>query len=353
MKDANMVRAKGILLLGAFLLLVSGCGYKNAPIPPENVVPKPVSDLVYKLDHKGVQLSWSYPVETITGKSLDDISSFELYRAEIPIEDYCSTCPIPFGDPLTLPGGSPFDGKIKRKASYGSSLLRYGDKYFFKVRSRTSWWADSADSNIITFVWFQPAAGPEGVTATAGDRKVTLKWQPVTLLVDGSPVEGVMKYQVLRSIEGKDFERLGEPVAATDYVDRQVSNGVEYFYIIRSMMVLKDDLVSGRVSKSVAASPLDLNPPPTPTEVMAVRTGVGIKVFWEKSDAADLGGYRVYRRAANKNSYELLGEVAPVYTIFVDSKAGDTVRYYYTITAFDKATPPNESKKSKAATVRY
>ncbi len=352
MKDAYVIWVKGIFLLGVFLLL-NGCGYKNAPIPPESVVPQPVSDLAYKLDNKGVQLSWSYPVKTITGKPLDDISSFELYRAEIPIEDYCSSCPIPFGDPIEIPGGAPFDGKIKRKATYESSLLRYGDKYFFKVRSRTSWWADSADSNIITFVWFQPAAAPEGVTATAGDGQVALKWQPVTLLVDGSPVEGGMKYQVLRSIEGKEFERLGEPVAATEYVDRQVSNGQEYFYIIQSMMVLKGDLVSGRVSKAVAATPLDLKPPPTPTEVMAVRTDVGIKVFWEKSDAADLGGYRVYRRTASKNSYELLGEVAPAYTIFVDSKAGENVRYYYAITAFDQATPPNESKKSKEATVRY
>ncbi|MBU1565918.1 MAG: hypothetical protein KJ630_09855, partial [Proteobacteria bacterium] len=329
------------------------CGYKNAPIPPENVVPAAISDLKYTLGLKGVQLDWLYPVETIGGKSLDDISSFELYWAEIPIEDYCAACPIPFGEPMEIGGGPPFDGKIRRKASYEFSLLRAGYKYFFKVRSRTSWWADSADSNIITFVWFQPAAAPEGVTATAGDRQVVLKWQPVTLLVDGSPVEGVMKYQVLRSIGGKDFERLGEPVAATDYVDRQVSNGLEYFYIIRSMMVLKDDLVSGRVSKAVAATPLDLNPPPTPMGVTVVRTSVGIKIFWDKSAATDLGGYRVYRRAAGKDSYELLGDVESIYTLFVDSKAGDSVQYYYAVTAFDQATPPNESKKSTEATARY
>lgn len=353
MKIAYVVRAKGVFLLGAFLLLMSGCGYKNAPIPPENVVPQPISDLLYKVDDKGVQLSWSYPVKTISGSVIDDISSFELYRAEIPIEDYCGTCPVPFDEPMEIAGGAPSDGKIRRKASFNSSLLRAGHKYFFKVRSRTSWWADSADSNIITFVWFQPAAAPEGVTAAAGDRQVALEWQPVTSLVDGSPVEYAMKYQVLRSIGDKGFERLGEPVATVSYLDRQVSNGQEYFYIIRSMMVLKDDLVSGRVSKAVAATPLDLNPPPVPTGVTVVRTGVGIKIFWDRSAAADIAAYRIYRRAADKDSFEFLGEIKSEYTLFVDSKAGDSVRYYYAVTAVDLATPPNESKKSREATVRY
>lgn len=353
MKFGFVGRLKGGVLLGVSLFLIGGCGYKNAPLPPANVVPKAIADLLYKLDEKGVQLSWSYPVKTITGSALDDISSFELYRAEIPIEDYCANCPIPFEEPLELDGGSPVDGTMRRKASYQSSFLRTGHKYFFKVRSRTSWWADSADSNIITFVWSQPAVAPTGVTGTPGDGQVSLQWQPVTSLADGSAVGNDIKYQVWRSTNGKDLERLGVPVSATDYVDRQVLNGLRYFYAIQSMTVIKDDLVSGGTSKDVAVTPVDLTPPLPPVGVTVVRTGVGIKIFWDKSDAADIDAYRVYRRAANKDSYEFLGEVESEYTLFVDSKAGDSVRYYYAITAIDFVTPPNESKKSKEATVRY
>lgn len=84
-----------------------------------------------------------------------------------------------------------------------------------------------------------------------------------------------------------------------------------------------------------------------------VQTGVGTKVFWDKSDATDIGGYKIYRRAMDRDSFELLGKVAPEYTLFVDSKAEENVRFYYVVTAIDLAIPPNESKKSREATTRY
>lgn len=345
-----------IFLLGTALLLTStfsGCGYKNAPIPPSSVVPKTITDLTYSTDTKGVQLDWSYPVKTIRDTPLDNISSFELYRAEVLLEDYCNTCPIPFGKPMVLDGGAPFDGEMRQKASYQSDLLRPGYKYFFKVRSRTSWWADSADSNIVTFVWFQPAAAPAGLTLTPGDRQVKISWQPVTVLSDGSALQMPVKYQVLRGVDGRGLAPLGGPIAATSLVDRQVENGVGYSYAVRSMMLLQDELVGGETCKTQKISPVDQTPPPAPTGVTVVETEVGVKVFWERSEADDLGGYKVYRRVVGSKGVELIGQVAPEYTIFVDKKAQGGEGYRYAVSAVDKAKPANESKKSKEAAARY
>ncbi len=353
MKQGRAARKTSVFLLGLSLLLVGGCGYKNTPVPPETVVPQPINDLLYRTDDNSVQLSWSYPVKTIRGTALEDISAFELYRAEIPLKDYCSTCPIPFNTAIEINGGPTYDGQVRRKAHYESSQLRPGDKYFFKVRSRTSWWASSADSNTVTFVWFPPAAAPEGVTATPGDSQVSLRWQPVTTLKNGTPIENSVKYQVLRSLDGKVFGLLGEPVAVTQYIDHQVSNGTKYFYTIQSKMVLDNELVSGTTSKQVSAVPADLTPPAVPTGVTVVRTEVGTKIFWDKNPASDIGGYRIYRRPASSDSFELLGQVEPVYTLFIDKKAEAGVNYYYAVTAIDQAKPPNESKKSKEATARY
>lgn len=353
MKIKYMMRAVGVVLVGGALFIAGGCGYKNAPVPPETVVPKAVDDLLYTTSGKGATLTWSFPVKTIGGSMIESVSAFDLYRAEIPIEEYCGGCPIPFGKPIELDGGSPLDGKQRRKATYEADNLQSGYKYFFKVQSRTSWLAASGDSNIISFVWTKPIAVVQGLSAVAGDRQVALRWQPVSTYGDGSAIDKPVKYRVWRSAGGKGFVKLGEPTTKTSYVDRQVKNGRKYFYAVQGLMVHKDDLAEGGRSKEISVTPVDLTPPVPPLGVTAVSTSVGVKIFWDKSDAADLGGYKVYRRAAGKDTYTLLGKVEPEFMLFVDRDSDENVRYHYAVTAFDKATPPNESAKSKEATVRY
>lgn len=336
----------------AGLLLTEGCGYKDMPVPPQSIVPTPVSDLRYAIVDEGVQLSWSFPVKTIKGGVIEDISSFELYRAEIPLADYCGSCPIPFGKPIEVGGGVPFDGKQRRTVTYDGGSLKYGHKYFFKVKSRSSWLADSGDSNIISFTWNQQAPAPQGLQAVAGDRQVSLSWQPVTSFADGQPLVGTISYQVLRSTGGP-FEKIGGQLSTTKFNDRQVRNGGKYVYTVQSLLTQENELILGKISQEVAANPVDKTPPLPPAGVTAVRTGVGVKVFWEKSDATDIAGYIVYRRSADEEQYSRLGTVEPEYTLFVDREASEEVRYYYAITAIDTSSPPNESSKSREATVRY
>ncbi|BCL62883.1 hypothetical protein DGMP_35760 [Desulfomarina profundi] len=337
----------------AVLLLTAGCGYKNNPVPPESVVPQPIGDLRYTVGGQGVVLNWSYPVETIKGSTIDTIDSFELFRAEIPLDDYCGNCPVPFAEPLELPGGPPIDGKVRRSGSYTDSMLKSGYKYFYKIRTRTNWWASSDDSNIVSFTWFEPAASPQNLAVIPGDREITLNWQQVKTRADGQSLTMAVQYQVLRSVGGKGFEKLGDPVGTTRYVDRQVRNGQKYFYKVQSLLVHGKELVEGEISREIAAVPVDRTPPLPPSGVTAVWTSGGVKIFWDKNEDSDLGGYRVYRRTADSDSYELLGDVDPVYTLFVDASAQDTIRYYWAVTAIDKAKPVNESDKSREATIRY
>lgn len=353
MDRTNVVRVAGTLLLGVSFLFAGGCGYKDLPVPPSTVVPKPVTDLVYSVSDKGLRLSWSYPVETIQGSPVEDVSSFDLYRAAVPLEDYCGGCPIPFGQAIEVDGGVPLDGNVRRRAVYTSTDLQSGYKYFYKVTSRTSWLAASADSNIITFVYYQPAMAPAALSATAGDSEVVLNWQPVVELTDGTALDKPVKYQVSRSTGGKGFEKIGEPVQGTSFRDTGVRNGQKYFYTVQSLMMLEKELVDGGITKEVVATPKDMTPPVAPSGVTAVGTAVGTKIFWDKSSEADVAGYNVYRRAADKDDYEFLGKVAPEYMLYVDKDVSGNVRYYYVVTAIDGSNPPNESKKSREATVRY
>ncbi len=352
MKGMKGARLAGLVILVTTMLLAGGCGYKNPPVPPESVVPKPISDLRYTVDSKGVELTWSYPVETIRGTTVKQVDSFELYRAVVPMEDYCGNCPIPFGEPFGLPGGESYE-ENRRKSVYQESLLRSGHKYFYKVRSRTSWWASSGDSNIVSFIYHTPAKAPEGLNVTAEGTTLALSWKPVTTFLDGSKIDLPVRYRVLRSRGGEAFKALGRVLKGTEYVDSDVAKGHKYFYKVQSMLLIEGDLAKGGMSKVVDIVPQDVTPPSAVTGVTAVRTGTGIKVIWDRSRDADVAGYRVYRRIENQKAAILLGEAEAAYTIFVDDNVPENIRVYYSVTAVDQAEPANESLRSEEATVRH
>lgn len=340
----------GALLLSG-LLFFGGCGYKTLPVPPETIVPKAIDDLRYSVNEKGVALTWSYPVETIKGTDLTDIASFEIYRAVVPLDSYCATCPIPFGEPIVVPGGMiGTDGR--RKGSYESALLRSGEKYFFKVRSRTSWWAASPDSNIITFVWHMPAKAADGLKAEAGDSSARLQWQPVTHQMDGQKLDLPVQYQVLRSLDGKGYEEVGAAVKETVYTDSSLQNGQKYFYKIQSVLVVDSNAVGGGMSEETTVVPVDLTPPESPAGVTVVSTGKGMKIFWEQVAANDLQGYHVYRRTADQKKKERIGDVPATDTIYEDTTIPAQGLFYYSVTAYDNKKPANESKPSAEATAR-
>ncbi len=341
----------GLVVVGISLMILGGCGYKDRPLPPDQVVPKAVTDLHHQLTEKGVTLYWSYPIETITGEDITDITSFEMYRAVVPADSYCDSCPIPFGQSISMPGGAlPNEGK--KTASYQATLLRPGNLYFFKVRAKTGWWAESKDSNVVRFLWNTPPLAPEGLTVKAGDKKISLKWQAVTTHLDSTPMAEKVQYQVYRSSGGGSFSKIGEPVSGTLYVDTKVVNGREYSYQVQALSVYEEGMVGGGLADAVAASPIDRTAPASPTGVRGIKTAAGIKVFWVQVKAKDLKGYRVYRRSSKDSKPVFIGEVDALYNIFLDSNPSQGVeRLFYSVSSIDKQSPSNESARSSEVKV--
>jgi len=330
-----------------FLLLVlGGCGFKTLPIAPQTVVPRAITDLRYELSEKGVTLFWSYPIETVSGDDLTEIASFVLYRAVMPADSFCETCPIPFGKPVVLPGGA-LPGEGRKTATYEATLLRPGNLYFFKVRSKTGWLAESGDSNLVSFIWQIPPMAPTALTAEVKDSTVAMHWQPVTAHIDGTSITEPVRYQVSRSLGGAAFENIGEPVAAASFVDSQVSNGRKYFYRVQALTVYDKGTVGGGFSESIPATPVDQTPPAPPADVKAVHTASGIKIFWNAVQDNDLKGYRIYRRLPGEESFVEIGEVSAQFTLYDDQSAPeDVARLFYSVSSIDGSNPPNESVRS-------
>jgi hypothetical protein len=152
---------------------------------------------------------------------------------------------------------------------------------------------------------------------------------------------------VSRSVGGSSFTNIGEPVADTSTVDRQVANGRKYYYRVQAITVYDKGSVGGGLSESVAATPVDQTPPAPPTGVKAVRTAAGVKIFWDEVQEKDLKGYKVYRRQSGDSAPVLVGKVDVPYTLYEDRKSpANAVRLFYSVSSIDQSEPPNESVRS-------
>ncbi|NLZ17481.1 MAG: hypothetical protein GX087_07080 [Desulfobulbaceae bacterium] len=334
--------------LAGLTLSLGACGYKDKPVPPQHIVPKPITDLTYQLSSKGATLTWTYPNETVTGEDLTRISNFKLYRAVVPMESYCETCPIPFLAPVSLDGGALPD-KGNRSGSYQEPILRPGNMYFYKVRSNNGWWSESADSNIISFLWDTPAGAPAELRAQTADGRNLLNWTAVTRNQDGSALAHPVRYQVFRKSGAGSFVKLGAPIGETSYTDTRVQNGVTYTYQVQALSVFKKGLVEGATSTAVSVTPMDKDAPPPPETPQVVVTDAGVKVFWNHAHADDLAGYKVYRRAAGEGSARFVGQVNLPYNMYIDNDAPKGVVLYYSVSSIDSEHPANESARTAEA----
>ena len=332
------------------LLALSGCGKKTRPVPPDTVMPAPISDLSYQLDEKGVTLNWSYPRATVQGDRLPyRIEKFELLRAVIPIKDYCADCPIPFGPSIEIRAESSDKGKV----FYEETLLRPNHRYVYRVRSKAGWFVSSGDSNTVSVVWDTPLLAPQNFMAEEGDKAITLRWHAPAGLLDGTPVADPIRYQVSRSTDGGETftEMPGGLREGLDFTDKGLRNGKAYIYKVRAIRLHAGTMAAGMTSEPLTATPRDLTPPAPPQKVRAVASATGVKIIWETVAEPDLAGFRIYRRAAKSSTPEPIGQVDGAGLSFEDTKVPKgTGLWYYSVTAFDQARPANESTPSMEAT---
>ena len=98
MREIRLIFTFYCLLLLAFGLPLSGCGKKGDVRAPELAIPETIRNLTARQDKAGVALTWSRPRQYVDGQALKDLTSFVIFRKEIPPS--CADCSVPYR-PLT------------------------------------------------------------------------------------------------------------------------------------------------------------------------------------------------------------------------------------------------------------
>lgn len=343
----NLRSSTTVIVLVLMTLLV-GCGKKTHLVPPQKLVPVRITDLRYSLDETGVTLNWSYPAKMENGDALQTIESFEVYRAGIPVEQFCQGCPIQFDDPIEIEGGRlPRSGEI-RTAVYTETNLQKGYRYFYKIRSRAGWWYPSGDSNMVTFVWEMVPGTVQNLQLESGNKEITLRWNPVLVNTAGEPLEQEVMYQVYRKEAGENFSARGEMVQKTEFID-EVSNGQLYTYKVRALIKVDDSWQQGMASDTVSGAGREFKSLESPAHLVAVKIPEGVKLVWQGIHSSDLAGYRIYRRAEGAAQAEFLAEVGPDQDFFIDQSETGGRLWYYSVTSFDSTVAANESEPGAEA----
>ena len=194
---------------------LAACGKKGPPVAPEVRVPTTPAALRGAVDEQSIVVSWNAPGTRLDGTRLRAIALYRLYRREeadagpaksamlssghIVGYDEVATIRPEAPAPATVQGGSVT--WVDRRA------LSMGRRYVYVVTAEDNLGRTSGPSErlIVPFLAAPPA--PRGLTATPGDRSVSLAWQaPETT---GSRGGGRRGDPVPGAARGRDDRRSG------------------------------------------------------------------------------------------------------------------------------------------------
>jgi hypothetical protein len=366
-----MIRAAALLALAFCLVacaLEAGCAAPGEPIARHPVVPVAVSDLAARQYGNTFALAFTLPAQSTDRENLPEHPSIEIYRAALPagaspdkktawrlaytipseqVDRYLRGDRVEFHDPLTA---DDFSHATEVSVAY-------------KVRTRAAKARASEDSNLVTGRIYPAPEAPRDVHAEVTESAVVVTWAEAAL----PPGASSRAYRVYRGMleSGQEnppqdvsaaklktsLELLG-PSPSAEFRDSHFEFGTPYIYTVRNVAQFGTDFVESADSAPAVVTPRDVFPPAAPTglEITMIpatnQASAYIELSWAISPEGDLAGYSVYRSDAEEALGERVSmEILPSPT-FRDISVLPGKRYYYRVSALDRAG--NESPKSSA-----
>jgi fibronectin type 3 domain-containing protein len=333
-------------LVFIIVALVEGCAVKAPPIPPDVLVPKPISDLQGRVREGELYLRWSVPRENMDGSKPVDLVSFRILRRDE--KGGCIECPGEFKVRADLDLRTKGEYRQERGImSWKDKDLEKGILYVYKVTGINHWGYASPPSNEVVIQWGLPPPPPSSLNGEGRDGAIMLRWEPA---------EGATGYNIYRRQEDESFplDPLNKtPVKGERYLDEGLQNEKKYHYVVRGVRVCGETPVEGKSSAQITAIPTDMTPPSPPIGLIAIPQEKGIELDWFPNEEPDLLGYSVYRQEIpGKNFHKITTETIEE-TRFLDLSAERGKSYHYAVTAIDNSPRRNESSLSRSVKIRY
>lgn len=357
------------------VLLAVGCGAPGEPTPPSPPVPVAVADLAAHQAGDGVEFVFTLPQKTVSGDKLSASPAVEILRGALKPDGQAD--PKSFRVVYTIPGALIHsylvDGRLRftDPVSPAETKAHPGESLAYLVRTRVSQKRASADSNVVTARLFPVPESIPSLQAQLTETAVNLTWPAPTHTSAGDPLPAISAYHVYRGeIDPHAAAPTGKDLAATKWVsslallgssgansysDTQFEFGKTYVYVVRSVIQEAGNEIESDNSEPATIAALDAFPPATPGGlVAAVLPGAAADTFvvdlsWSLNLETDLAGYRVYRsEQEGARGQSITRDLLPV-PAFHDTSVEPRHRYWYSVTAVDRAG--NESPPSAAVAV--
>jgi len=331
----------------ALLTLLSGCGKKGRPLPPEPRGPLPPTAVRARQLGERILVDFVVPgprganpnqtpvraelVRVVYGSTVEPQADPDAFRRRGVTVAAHDALPLESGQTLQL---SDNDLGSLEDSGMGSTL-RYGVRVLDR-RGRPSALVVARD---LVPIAFGPAA--IGLTGRATSEGVRLSWTE-------PPGEGGYQYNLYRQEVGGPASRQpinSQPITGTEYRDQNVTTDSQYRYEIRVALAPDRPFREGPPSLAKTILAADRFAPTAPDGLVVVKEGDGIRLFWNPGTERDLAGYHLYRRI-DDGDWIRLNDAALSTPSFLDRDLTTGRVRDYRATAIDSSTPPNESSPS-------
>jgi hypothetical protein len=341
--------------------LMAGCGAPGEPVPPSPVVPVAIKDLTAHQKGDGVQLSFTLPSSSISGQKLPALPAVEILRGAVRPDG--SPDAKSFRVVYTIPGALVENYRADDRVLFIDPIApeetksHPGGAVVYVVRTRASQKRASADSNAVSLRVFPVPAPITSVEARVTETAVELSW-PAPAAELASSISGYRIYRVEihpstpapaeqpQALPGGKPETHAALLASSEtnsFRDTSIVFDHTYVYTVRGVIQVEGNELESSDSAPVTVTPRDVFPPAAPQGLVAALLPgsapgtVLADLSWSINLETDLAGYRVYRSEQEGTRGQLVTPDLLPTPAFRDTSVEPGHRYWYTVTAVDRA----------------